>query len=79
MMVVRSWPLPYFSARSASFASWSPETRPREDAGADRGEAGLALRRDADVVAVDIAGDVFILVGRGDQLVARASLRVTSR
>ena len=46
-----------------------------EDAGADRGEAGLALRIDADVVAVDVAGNVFILGRRGDQLVAELAFQ----
>ncbi len=49
--------------------SWSPERRPREHGGADGGEAGLALRRDADVVAVDVVGDdVFGRRGEGSSL-----------
>ena len=48
-----------------------------QDGGADGGEAGLTLRGDADVVAVDVVGDsrLQVAVGRGIELVAELVLR----
>ena len=41
-----------------------------EDGGSDGGEAGLALRGDADVVAVDVVGDDVVVDGAGVEFVA---------
>jgi hypothetical protein len=56
MMVARRLPSPYCSARSASWISWSPESV-RPSRLRRRRQAGLLLRRDADVVAIDVVGD----------------------
>ena len=50
--------------------SWSPDEPAAQNAGADGGEARLALRGYADVVAIDVVGDASSLTGDGSSLVA---------
>ena len=58
-MVARSWPLPYLIGELGEGVELVAGDAAAEDAGAYGGEAGLLLRGDADVVAVDVVGDVF--------------------
>ena len=71
MMVARSWPSPILLGEIGQLDQLLAGEASAQDACAHGGEAGLQLRRYADVVAIDVVGNHVLVDRRGIEFVAK--------